>query len=186
MRATSGSDVNKIVCSAYPSSRASPQNDLLVERPLYRPNATDRTISTLRPGPTTRYRHDHARLPWTLPPIAPPGGSNYEFLEAFTYGEMELMLYEDLEDLGLHGLGERFEVLGRSMCRRCTSSSTTGSSSAGWSSRSRVSRHQAQPAIRWRSLTPWLQDTNRSGRGWSAARGRRSQTDPFERRSTAP
>jgi hypothetical protein len=33
-------------------------------------------------------------------------------LEAFTYAGLELMLYEDLEELGVTGLGERFEILG--------------------------------------------------------------------------
>ena len=36
------------------------------------------------------------------------------------FGGLEIFLYEDLEDLGATGVGERFEVLGPSMCRPCT------------------------------------------------------------------
>jgi hypothetical protein len=113
VRATSGSSTTQLVCSAYPIRSGIPQNDLLVERPLYRPNATreedkNRYIQTYDP-PTGTITPD---LAWTLPPIAPPGGSTYESLEAFVYGELEHLLYEELEDLGAAGIGERFEVLG--------------------------------------------------------------------------
>jgi hypothetical protein len=113
VRATSGSDVSMLICSNYPIKSGIAQNDLLIDRPLYRPNATQehdrhRYVMTYDP-PTGTVTPD---LPWSMPPIAPPGGSSYEFLEAFTYAEMELMFYEDLEDLGLGGLGEAFEILG--------------------------------------------------------------------------
>jgi hypothetical protein len=113
VRATSGSSVSALVCSNYPVKSGIAQNDLLTERPLYRPDAVQehdkhRYVMTYDP-PTGTITPD---LAWTMAPIAPPGGSAYAFLEAFTYGGLELMLYEDLEDLGLSGLGERFEVLG--------------------------------------------------------------------------
>lgn len=113
VRATSGSSVSALVCSNYPIKSGIAQNDLLTERPLYRPDATQehdkhRYVMTYDP-PTGTITPD---LAWTMAPIAPPGGSSYAYLEAFTYGGLELMLYEDLENLGLTGLGERFEVLG--------------------------------------------------------------------------
>jgi hypothetical protein len=113
VRATSGSDTTKLVCSAYPIRSGIPQNDLLVERPLYRPNAPraedrNRYVMVYDP-PTGTLTPD---LPWTFPPIAPPGPSTYEALEAYTYADLELMLYEDMENLGASGVGERFEVLG--------------------------------------------------------------------------
>ncbi|HEY9375601.1 MAG TPA: hypothetical protein VIQ02_00720 [Jiangellaceae bacterium] len=51
-------------------------------------------------------------LEWALPPINPPGGSTYDSLEVFTYVELEALIYSDMEDLGLAGFGERFEILG--------------------------------------------------------------------------
>jgi len=121
VRATSGSDVTKLVCSAYPVRSGIPQNDLLTERPLYRPDCLrpedkHRYVMTYDP-PTGTLTPD---LAWSLPPIAPSGGSNYSFLETFQYGSafpptldgLEQFLYEQLEDLGATGIGERFEVLG--------------------------------------------------------------------------
>ena len=113
VRATSGSDTTVLVCSQYPIRSGIPQNDLYVERPLFRPDATrsedrHRYVMTYDP-PTGTLTPD---LPWTVPPIAQPGGSDYESIEAFTYGGLETALYEDLEDLGTAGIGERFEILG--------------------------------------------------------------------------
>jgi hypothetical protein len=113
VRATSGSDVNKLVCSNYPIKSGIAQNDLLTERPLYRPEAVQehdrhRYVMIYDP-PTGTLTPD---LVWAMPPIAPPGGSSYDFLEPHTYADLELMLYEDMESLGLRGFGERFEVLG--------------------------------------------------------------------------
>src|SRR6478735_7486792 len=101
VRATSGSDTTKLVCSAYPIRSGIPQNDLLTERPLYRPTAPrvedrHRYVMTYDP-PTGTITPD---LPWAYPPIAPPGGSTYEALEAYTYDDLEGFLYEDMEDLG--------------------------------------------------------------------------------------
>ena len=113
VRATSGSDTTKLICSNYPIKSGIPQNDLLTERPLYRPDALQihdkhRYVLSYDP-PTGTITPD---LEWIMSPIAPAGGSSYMYLEAFTYEGLELMLYEDLEDLGVSGLGERFEVLG--------------------------------------------------------------------------
>jgi hypothetical protein len=113
VRATSGSDTTKLVCSAYPIRSGIAQNDLLTERPLYRPDAVQvldrhRYVLSYDP-PTGTITPD---LVWTMAPIAPPGGSSYAYLEAFTYAGLELMVYEDLENLGTSGVGERFEVLG--------------------------------------------------------------------------
>ena len=112
VRATSGSDTTKLVCSSYPIRSGIEQNDLLTERPLYRPDATnahdrDRYVLTYEPS-TGTITPD---LDWIMPPIAPPGGSNYGYLETFTYGGLEALLYEEMEDLGAAGIGERFEIL---------------------------------------------------------------------------
>ena len=113
VRATSGSDTTKLVCSVYPIRSGIPQNDLLVDRPLYRPNAVreedkNRYVMEYDP-PTGTITPD---LVWINAPIALPGGSNYDSLEAYTYDDLGTMLYEEMEDLGAAGLGERFEVLG--------------------------------------------------------------------------
>src|SRR6476661_119134 len=113
VRATSGSDLTKLVCSNYPIKSGIAQNDRLTDRPLYRPDAIQehdkhRYVMTYDP-PTGTITPD---LEWSMAPIAPPGGSTYEYLEAFQYVGLELMFYEDMENLGLSGLGERFEVLG--------------------------------------------------------------------------
>lgn len=113
VRATSGSTTTKLVCSAYPIRSGITQNDLLTERPLYRPHATreedkHRYIQTYDP-PTGTLTPD---LAWTISPIAAPGATVYENLEAYTYNGLEMFLYQELENLGATGIGERFEVLG--------------------------------------------------------------------------
>jgi hypothetical protein len=113
VRATSGSSTSLLVCSNYPIRSGIQQNDLYTQRPLYRPDAVQehdkhRYVMTYDP-PTGTITPD---LVWSMPPIAPPGGSAYDYLEAFQYAGLELMFYEDLENLGLSGLGERFEILG--------------------------------------------------------------------------
>jgi len=183
VRATSGSDTTKLVCSAYPIRSGIPQFDLLVERPLYRPNATDehdkhRYVQTYDPA-TGTITPD---LPWINPPIAPPGGSAYSYLEAFTYAGLELSLYEELEDLGTAGLGERFEILGPfdvptlhqlindglKQCWLVVEVACVPTPAA--------SRHSL--AV----VAPWLQDPNHIRQvGVLAAGEDRNQTDPFER-----
>lgn len=182
VRATSGTTVSQLVCSAYPIKSGIPQFDVLVDRPLFRPNAQlahdrHRYVQAYDPA-TGTITPD---LPWTIAPLAPPGGSNYEFLEAFTYGEMELMLYEDLEDLGLTGLGERFEVLGPfdvptlhqlvndglKQCWMVVEVACIPTPGA--------SRHSLE------LVSPWLQDANHVRQAGVLSNGEdRNQTDPFE------
>jgi len=119
VRATSGpgagtSDLTHLYCEAYPIQSGIPQQDQLIDRPLYRPQAVQQT---------DRHRYVQAYDPaqglitpdlaWALPPLADPGvGTLYQNLEAFTYAEMETQIYQDLENTGLAGFGERFEILG--------------------------------------------------------------------------
>jgi hypothetical protein len=88
VRATSGSDTTKLVCSEYPITSGLPQRTSLLDRPLFRP--TGRTFDQHRfvleyDPPTGTITPD---LPWTFPPFSPPTGNTYEFLEGFTYGDM--------------------------------------------------------------------------------------------------
>ena len=114
VRATSGSDLTHLYCDAYPIKSGIPQQDQLIDRPLYRPGAVQQT---------DRHRYVQAYDPaqglitpdlaWALPPLADPGtGTQYQDLEAFTYAELETQIYDDLENTGLAGFGERFEILG--------------------------------------------------------------------------
>jgi hypothetical protein len=114
VRATTPSALDALYCSQYPIKSGIPQQDQLIDRPLYRPNAVE-------PGDRNRYIAAYTPaegklepdLDWTRPPIADPGsGSTYQDLEAFTYTGLELMTYEEMENTGLAGFGERFEVLG--------------------------------------------------------------------------
>jgi hypothetical protein len=113
VRAMSGSDLSHLFCRAYPIQSGIPQQDQLIDRPLYRPQAVQpvdrhRYIKGYTPG-TGLLEPD---LDWALPPIGGTGGTMYQDLEAFTYAEMETLIYDDLEATGLAGFGERFEVLG--------------------------------------------------------------------------
>jgi hypothetical protein len=183
VRATSGSSTTKLVCSVYPIKSGLAQNELLVERPLYRPNAIDphdrhRYVLTYDPltGTIT------PDLPWAYPPIAPPGGSNYSFLEAYTYNELEMFHYEDLENLGLTGLGERFEILGPfdvptlhqlvndglKQCWMVIEAPCLPTPGA--------SRHSLEV------VAPWLQDVNHIRQAGVLSAGEdRNQNDPFIR-----
>jgi len=119
VRATSGpglatSDLTHLYCEAYPIQSGIPQTDQLIDRPLYRPQAVQQTDRS-------RYvqAYDPAQglitpdLAWALPMLADPGvGTLYDNLEAFTYAELETQIYSDLENTGLSGFGERFEILG--------------------------------------------------------------------------
>ena len=115
VRATGGSDETKLVCDIYPIQSGISQQDLLLDRPLYRPTAVlatdlNRTIMAYDP-PTGTITPD---LPWTNAPITGVGANTYGDLEAFTYGDLELVrvTYENLEGTGIEGIGERFEILG--------------------------------------------------------------------------
>lgn len=181
VRATSGSTTAVLICSNYPIKSGIAQNDLYTERPLYRPNAVNehdrhRFVQTYDP-PTGALTPD---LVWTMPPIAPPGGSNYGFLEAYTYADLEALLYEDMENLGLTGVGERFEILGpfdvptlhqliNDGLKQCwmvvevACLPTVG-----------ASRHSLA------AIAPWLQDTNHVRQaGVLAQDDDRNLTDPF-------
>jgi hypothetical protein len=113
VRAMGGSDLSNLFCLAYPIQSGIPQQDQLIDRPLYRPQA-------VQPVDKNRYIKGYTPetgliepdLVWALPPIAPDTGTQYQNLEAFTYAEMETQLYTDLENTGLAGFGERFEILG--------------------------------------------------------------------------
>lgn len=184
VRATSGSDITKLVCSAYPIRSGISQNDLLVERPLYRPNATreedkNRYVMTYDP-PTGTLTPD---LAWIYPPIAPPGGSTYESLEAYTYGDLELFLYQELEDLGASGIGERFEILGPFDVPTLHQLINDGLKQC-WlvvdvacSTQVGVSRHDL------RLIAPWLQDANHVRQAGVLAAGHSPyEEDPFTAR----
>jgi hypothetical protein len=113
VRAMGGSDLSNLFCHAYPIESGIPQQDQLIDRPLYRPQAVQASDKhRYIKGYTPSSGLIQPDLDWALPPIAPTGGTLYQDLEAFTYGEMETLEYEDLEDTGLAGFGERFEVLG--------------------------------------------------------------------------
>jgi len=118
VKATGGSDINKLICDVYPIQSGIAQADLYLERPLYRPNAQQ---------PTDRYRYIMSYdpptgtltpdLPWTVSPISPGSNRTYAGLEAFPYMDMETLSYECLDGTGVScpgggTLGERFEILG--------------------------------------------------------------------------
>lgn len=181
VRATSGSSTTKLVCSQYPIRSGIAQNDLLTDRPLYRPNATrpedrDRYVMTYDPS-TGTITPD---LAWTVPPIASPGGSSYEALEAFTYSDLEILLYEDIEDLGAAGVGERFEVLGPWDAPTMRQLINDGLKQC-WMvvevacyPTPETSRHSLA------ELTPWLQDPNHVRQAGVLTLGDdRNKTDPF-------
>lgn len=183
VRATSGSSTTKLVCSAYPIRSGIPQNDLYVERPLHRPNATrveDRDRYVMAYDPTTGTLTPD--LPWIYPPIALPGGSDYESLEAYAYGDLEVFLYEQLEDLGASGIGERFEILGPfdvptlhqlindglKQCWMTVEVACVPTPGA--------SRHSLE------LVSPWLQDVNHVRQAGVLSAGEdRNQCDPFDR-----
>ena len=129
-------------------------------------------------------------LPWTVPPIAPPGGSNYGFLETFTYGSafppdlggLEQFLYEDLEDLGSTGVGERFEILGpfdRPTMHRLINDGLKQTwlvVEVASTPTEQIVRHDLN------LIAPWLQDTTDVLQvGYLAPGEDRDEVDPFER-----
>jgi hypothetical protein len=115
VRATSGTTVSQLVCSNYPIESGIAQNDLLLDRPLYRPTAAleqdrNRYVMTYDP-PTGTITPD---LVWALAPLTTIGATQYGELEGFTYFDFEdlLLTYENMEGTGISGIGERFEILG--------------------------------------------------------------------------
>jgi hypothetical protein len=113
VRAMGGSSLTQLVCTIYPIQSGIPQQDQLIDRPLYRPNATHQTDQN-------RYvmAYDPATgtitpdIPWTVAPYSDATGTTYGLLEAFTYHDMEQFEYIELEGSGITGVGERFEILG--------------------------------------------------------------------------
>jgi len=113
VRAMGGSTTTQLFCRAFPIQSGIPQDDALIDRPLYRPTATQ---------PTDRHRYVMKYTPgtgliqpdleWAMPPIPTVGGATYDDLEAYMYADMEFFIYDDLEHAGLEGIGERFEILG--------------------------------------------------------------------------
>src|SRR4051812_13080819 len=114
VRATGGTDETKLVCDVYPIQSGLAQQDLLLDRPLYRPYAiqsTDRNryVMTYDP-PTGTITPD---LPWTISPLSTLGSTPYSALEAHPYLELEALTYECIEGTGVDcpggpGLGESF------------------------------------------------------------------------------
>jgi hypothetical protein len=108
-----GSDTTKLVCLAYPIMSGIPQQDQLIDRPLYRPNAvhdSDKHRYVMAYDPSTGTITPD--LPWTMSPFSDATGSTYGHLEAFTYHDLEQYEYIDIEGAGANGVGERFEILG--------------------------------------------------------------------------
>lgn len=183
VRATGGSDTTKLICDIYPIMSGIPQNDLLVDRPLYRPNAVrqedrDRIVMIYDP-PTGTITPD---LPWTLSPIGAAGATTYEVLEAQTYLDLETWSYEELEGTGIDGIGERFEVLGPFDSQTLHQLLNDGLKQC-WLvvevpciPTPGASRHSL--AV----VAPWLQDPNHIRQAGVLAGGEdRNQSDPFER-----
>jgi hypothetical protein len=113
VRAMGGSDETKLVCTVYPIMSGIPQQDQLIDRPLYRPNATqqiDRNRYVMSYDPSTGTITPD--IPWAIAPYSDALGTTYGFMEAFTYFDLEQYIYQDIEGSGLNGIGERFEVLG--------------------------------------------------------------------------
>lgn len=114
VRATSGSDIVKIVSSEYPIRSGQAIRTSLLDRPIYRPSVAqelDHHRYVMDYEPTTGTITPD--LPWITPPFSPSTGNTYGFLENYTYHDLETgYLYQDLEGLGSDGIGERFEILG--------------------------------------------------------------------------
>src|SRR5262245_60032011 len=113
VRAMSGSSTTQLICHAYPIQSGIPQMDSLIDRPLYRPTAsqpTDRDRYVKHYDPSLGLIEPD--LAWALSPVPTPGGTLYQELEAYTYADLENFIYDDIEGTGLTGIGERFEVLG--------------------------------------------------------------------------
>jgi hypothetical protein len=183
LRATTGSDSTKLICSQYPIRSGIPQDDLYVDRPLYRPHAqvandANRYVQAYDPATGTLTPD----LIWAVPPIAAPGNSDYQALESYMYQGLELFEYQDLEHVGDTGTGEMFEVLGpfdaptlhqliNDGLKQCwivvevACVPTPG-----------ASRHSLG------IIAPWLQDANHVRQAGMLAKGEdRNQADPYNR-----
>lgn len=185
VKATSGSTTTKLVCDVYPIQSGLAQQDLLMDRPLYRPNAvlnTDRNrVIMVYDPPTGTITPD---LAWTISPLSPLSATSYQDLEAHTYRELEAYTYECLEGTGVEcgGLGEMFEILGPwdaptmlrlindglKQCWLVVEVACVPTPGA--------TRHDL------RLVAPWIQDANHVRQaGLLAAGDDRNLVDPFER-----
>src|SRR4030095_3250003 len=113
VRAMSGSTTTMLYCHAYPIQSGIPQTDMLIDRPLYRPTAVQETDTPPYVTPSApALAQIEPDLEWIFPPITTAGATQYGELEAFLYYDLETFTYEQLENTGLDGIGERFEILG--------------------------------------------------------------------------
>ena len=113
LRAMIGSSTQQLVCLAYPIQSGIPQQDTLIDRPLYRPNAvvaSDQHRYVMAYDPTTGTITPD--LEWTNSPYADVLGTTYAFMEGLTYHDMEQYNYVELEGSASTGPGEYFEILG--------------------------------------------------------------------------
>ena len=182
VRATGGSDTARLVCDIFPIQSGIAQNDLLTDRPIYRPTATsvnDRNRYVLSYDPPTGTITPD--LQWVNAPISTTGASLYGELEAHLYGDLEFLSYEQIEGSGIDGIGERFEILGpwdaptmhsiiNDALKQCwLVVDLAATAQVG------VTRHDL------RLLAPWLQDPNHVRQvGLLAAGQDRDKVDPFE------
>ena len=187
VRATSGSDTTKLVCSQYPIRSGIPSRASLLDRPLYRPSAAqtlDRHRYIMEYDPATGTITPD--LPWIQPPFSLTSGNSYGFMESYTYFDLEGTplenLYEDLEGLGEDGIGERFEILGPFDAPTTHRLINDGLKNC-WLV-VEVACVPTEQAVRHdlAIVTPWLQDTTDILQvGYLAAGEDRNETDPFER-----
>ena len=126
-------------------------------------------------------------LPWSNPPISTANGTLYGDLEAHTYGDLEDLQfpdstpYEFLEQTGLDGFGERFEVLGpwdvptmhqliNDGLKQCWMVVEIACTATPMMTRHNLSQ-----------VAPWLQDANHVRQaGVLAAADDPNMTDPFD------
>jgi hypothetical protein len=186
VQATSGSDVNKLVCDVYPIQSGIGQNDLYVERPLYRPNAlqqTDRYRYVMSYDPPTGTLTPD--LPWTVAALSPPGSRTYDDLSAFPYMDLQPYSYECLDGTGVDcanggSIGERFEILGPWDVPTMHKLINDGLAQC-WL----VVDVECIPTVGatrhdLRLVAPWLQDANHVRQvGWLGAGMDRNIDDPF-------
>src|SRR5215471_19603516 len=118
VRATGGSTTNQLVCDVYPIQSGISQMDKYVDRPIYRPYATqstdqNRVVMTYDP-PTGTLTPD---LPWSISPTSLASNRTYQSLETLPYVDFEAYTYECLDGTGVScpnggEIGEHFEILG--------------------------------------------------------------------------
>lgn len=183
VRATSGTTINQLVCGIYPIKSGIPQSDLLIERPLFRPNAVNqsdrnRYVQSYEPS-TGTITPD---LPWLISPLGTVAGTTYGQLEAQTYQDLEFFAYEDMEGTGLNGLGERFEVLGPFDAPTLHQLINDGLKQCWLVVEVPCTPVEGTSRHSLRLVAPWLQDPNQVRQAGVLSVGEdRNATDPFER-----